>query len=121
MKPGYKTRGFWLTLAATATAALAASGAVADTGMVAQAIAAGGSALAAAGYASLRAFAKGPNGKPAWRTTEFWLTAGAVAVGALLASGVFPADGQAAKVIGGAAALLATLGYGARAALPPKA
>lgn len=117
---GYKTKSFWLALAATAAAALTASGAIGDAGIVGQAIAAGGAALSAAGYASLRAFAKGADGKPAYRTTEFWMTAGAVAVGALLASGAFPADGQAAKVIGGAAALLAALGYGARAALPPK-
>lgn len=118
---GYKTKSFWFALAATVAAALTASGAIGDGGIAGQAIAAGGSALAAAGYASMRAFAKGANGKPAWKTTEFWMTCAAVAVGALLASGVFPADGTAAKLVGGAAALLAALGYGARGALPPKA
>lgn len=118
--PGFKTKGFWLTLAATAVAALTASGVIGDGGTLAQGLALGGSALLAAGYASLRSFAKGAAGKPAWRTTEFWMTAGAVALGVLATCGAFPADGLVEKAIGTATALLASLGYSARAALPPK-
>lgn len=121
MDKGYKSMGFWAVAAATALAGLTASGAVGDGSAWAQGLASGGAALAAAGYASLRAFAKGKDGKPAWRTTEFWLTAVAAVIGLAGASGAFPADGTAAKVIGAGAALLAALGYGARHSLPPVA
>lgn len=120
MTPGYKTKGFWFSLAATALAALTASGAVGSGGAVAQGLALGGSALLSMGYSSLRAFAKGQDGKPAWRTTEFWLTAAAVAMGALAASGAMPATGTLAQALGMATAALAALGYTARASLPPK-
>lgn len=49
--------------------------------------------------------------KPGYKSTEFWLSLGAALVGALLASGVFESDGITAKIIGGASAVLAALGY----------
>lgn len=120
MNKGYKTMGFWATAGATLVAALTASGVIGDGSMLAQALATGGAALAATGYASLRAFEKGKDGKRAFRTSEFWLACAAALIGLLGTSGAFPADGTAAKAIGLAAAGLAALGYGARHKLPPK-
>lgn len=121
MDKGYKTGKFWAVAGATVIAALTASGAIGDGSMLAQGLATGGAALAAAGYASWRAFAKGKDGKAAWRTTEFWMAVAASLIGLAGASGMFPEGGMAAKVIGLAAAGLAALGYGARHVLPPKA
>lgn len=49
--------------------------------------------------------------KPGYKTTEFWLTLAAVAVGALLASGVVGDESMVAKIAGVAQATLAQLGY----------
>ncbi len=49
--------------------------------------------------------------KPGYKTTEFWLTAIAELVGLLLASGVLVAGSMIAKIVGGAIAVLAALGY----------
>jgi hypothetical protein len=68
--------------------------------------------LATAGYATARAFTKGTSEKPAWKTTEFWLTAASVVLGALLSAEVFSQESMAAKILGGAVALLAALGFG---------
>lgn len=121
MTPGYKTKTFWATACATVLAALTASGMVGDGSMVAQVLATGGAALAAAGYASLRAFAKGKDGKASWRTTEFWLACAACVVGLAGASGALPVTGPVAQLVGAAAAVLTGLGYTARHALPPVA
>lgn len=120
MTPGYKTKAFWLTLAATLLSALLSSG-VADAGTVAKGAAMLVSLLSTVGYASVRAFAKGPNGKAAWRTTEFWLSVAAVAVAALTASGVFHEGGLAMQALAGTSAILGALGYVARFQLPPTA
>ncbi len=53
--------------------------------------------------------------KPGWKTSEFWLMLIAELVGFLLASGVVAVGegtGTAGKIVGGAIALLAALGYG---------
>lgn len=56
-----------------------------------------------------------PTAKPApgkgIRTTEFWLSAAAALVGALLASGAFPTDHLIMRVAGVAALTLSSLGY----------
>lgn len=49
--------------------------------------------------------------KSGYKTTEFWLSVGALFVGALFASGVFPAESSGDKIIGLAATVLTTLGY----------
>jgi hypothetical protein len=49
--------------------------------------------------------------KPGYKTSEFWLSMGALIVGALFASGVFPAESGGEKVLGLAATVLTTLGY----------
>jgi len=49
--------------------------------------------------------------KPGYKTTEFWLTLAASAVGLTLASGILPSDGEAFKIVGLAASVLASLGY----------
>lgn len=116
--PGYKTAAFWLTLVATLLGGAVASGAT-DSGAVAQVLGFTVAALSSVGYASIRAWKKGADGKPAYKTTEFWLSVAAVVVGGLATCGAFPADGGVMKVVGAAAGLLAALGYGARAALPP--
>jgi len=54
--------------------------------------------------------------KPGYKTTEFWLSVLATLLGFLLASGAMdtvPQDSWIAKLIGGAVAVLATLGYSA--------
>jgi hypothetical protein len=55
-------------------------------------------------------------GKPGYKTTEFWLSLAATLLGVLLASGAMdnaPADSAWSKIIGGAVAVLASLGYSA--------
>ena len=53
--------------------------------------------------------------KPGYKTTEFWLSCGAAAVGALVASDVVPVEGPWGQVVGLVAAALVALGYtGAR-------
>jgi hypothetical protein len=56
--------------------------------------------------------------KPGYKTTEFWLSLAAVAAGAVVASGVIPAESVWERVIGLVVSALAALGYtGARLAL----
>ena len=119
MTPGYRSPAFWLTLLTTSIAALFASGAGPETGLVFQGLSAVAGALAAAGYASVRAFKNGEDGRSAFKTTEFWLSLAAFVVGALLASGAFPTDGGALKVLGAIASFLAAAGYQVRHIVPP--
>lgn len=52
--------------------------------------------------------------KPGYKTTEFWLSTIAMALGALMASGALdkvPADSIWAKIVGGVIVVLASLGY----------
>lgn len=109
-KPGYKTAGFWLALVATVAAALGASGG--GLGNAESAVALIGGSLVAAGYAAFRAFKKAEAGeKPAWKTTEFWLSCAAAVVGAMYASGVVSEGGTVEKVVGVVAMVLAALGH----------
>ena len=56
--------------------------------------------------------------KPGYKTTEFWLSLAAVAVGAVASSGVIPADSVWERIVGLVVAALAAIGYtGARLAL----
>lgn len=53
--------------------------------------------------------------KPGYKTTEFWLSLAAVAVGAIQASGLVPNEGIWAQVLGTVTVALVSLGYtGAR-------
>lgn len=109
-KPGYKTLPFYAAILATIAAAFGASGA--DLGQAGSAIALAGTGLVAAGYTAYRAFHKSDDpAKPAWKTTEFWLSIGAATVAALYASGVLSAGGTAEKIVGVIAMLLTALGY----------
>ena len=49
--------------------------------------------------------------KPGYKTTEFWLTLAATAVGALLASGVIEAGSAWDKAVGVVVSVLGALGY----------
>lgn len=49
--------------------------------------------------------------KPGYRTSEFWLTIVAQAVGALLASGAFEMDGAIGQLLGVIAIVLSQAGY----------
>jgi hypothetical protein len=49
--------------------------------------------------------------KPGWKTSEFWLSLAAVAVGALLSAGVLAADGTTYKIAAFVASALTALGY----------
>jgi hypothetical protein len=51
------------------------------------------------------------NQKPGYKTTEFWLSFAAMAVGAAIASGVFEIDSGGDRILGLAATVLASLGY----------
>lgn len=111
--PGYRTWGFWGSLGALIVTGVLASDAVAETGNVAKGGALLLTALAAAGYSVARGrFKEGDPSKPAWKQTEFWLSVGAVVVSVLLASGAFSDGGTVYKVLAGAAAILAAMGYG---------
>ena len=56
--------------------------------------------------------------KPGFKTTEFWLSLTAVLVGAVIASGIVPADSVWERIAGLAVSALAALGYtGARLAV----
>jgi len=52
-----------------------------------------------------------PDVKAGYKTSEFWLSFGALVVGALFASGVFPSESGGDKILGLAATVLTTLGY----------
>jgi hypothetical protein len=53
--------------------------------------------------------------KPGYKTTEFWMSLLAVAVGAIQASGLVPMEGAWNQILGTATAALVALGYtGAR-------
>lgn len=109
-KPGYKTPGFWLALVATFGAALTAGGA--DLGSAGSGVALVLTGLTAAGYAAFRVFKKSDDeAKPAWKTTEFWLSVAAATVSALYASGVISAGGTLEKVVGVVSMLLIALGH----------
>lgn len=109
-KPGYKTPGFFLAAITTIGAALMASGA--NMGAAANAVALGISGLTAAGYAAFRAFKKSDDAaKPAWKTTEFWLSIAAAVLSIAYASGLVVDGGTFDKVIGFAAAALSMAGY----------
>ena len=49
--------------------------------------------------------------RPGYKTTEFWLSAVAVILGLLMASGAIADGSTAAVIVGGASTLLASLGY----------
>lgn len=49
--------------------------------------------------------------KPGYKTTEFWFSFVAAIGGFLMASGMISAGSTAERIIGGALAVLATLGY----------
>jgi len=51
------------------------------------------------------------NTSPGWKTSEFWMKLGAMALTALFASGAIPTTGIAATVTGIAATMLGALGY----------
>ena len=56
--------------------------------------------------------------KPGYKTTEFWLSLVAVALGAVAASGVIPAESAWERVVGLIVSALAAIGYtGARLAV----
>ncbi len=109
--PGYRTATFWLALLSTTCAAIMAGGADLGSAAGGMALVLGG--LTAAGYAAFRAFKKSEDAtKPAWKTTEFWLSIGSGLVSALYASGVISEGGNAEKIVGVVAMLLTALGYG---------
>lgn len=108
-KPGYKTVAFYASLVLTAFGALAASGSdVGGLGVIGFVF----TSLSAAGYTAWRGFKKSENAKkPAWKTTEFWLSVSAALVAAVYASGLFAATSTVGKIVAAASALLASAGY----------
>lgn len=59
--------------------------------------------------------------KPGWKTTEFWLTVVSQIVGLVWASGVITEGSNADRVLGLAAAALASVGYAVSRGLAKKA
>lgn len=109
-KPGYRTLGFYLAVLATLGSAFYASGTA--PGAVEGYVAAGLTGLAAVGYAAFRAFKKSADAtKPAWKTTEFWLSLASAACSIAYASGAFAETSMTGKVVGVVAGLLAMVGY----------
>jgi hypothetical protein len=53
------------------------------------------------------------NVKPGYRTTEFWLSAAASAVGLMIASGALAEGSAAETIVGVVASALVALGYSA--------
>ncbi len=49
--------------------------------------------------------------KPGYKTTEFWLTAGATFVGLAIASGIVPETGVWPKIVGLVVAAFTSMGY----------
>ena len=49
--------------------------------------------------------------KPGYKTTEFWLTAGATVVGLVIASGLVPDTGMWPKVVALVVSAFAAMGY----------
>lgn len=49
--------------------------------------------------------------KPGYKTTEFWLSLAASTIGALMMSDVIAEGSTVAKIVGGIATILSTLGY----------
>ena len=49
--------------------------------------------------------------KPGYKTTEFWMTAGATFVGLAIASGIVPDTGMWPKVVGLVVAAFTAMGY----------
>lgn len=52
-----------------------------------------------------------PTTKSGYKTTEFWLSLAAMAVGVAFASDFFPIESGGDKILGLAATVLAALGY----------
>ncbi len=56
--------------------------------------------------------------KPGYKTTEFWMSMIAIALGAVVASGAIEIDGASAQIVGLVESALVALGYtGARLTL----
>ena len=49
--------------------------------------------------------------KPGWKSTEFWLSAMASVVGAIMATGAVEGESALGKVVGVAAIALVSMGY----------
>lgn len=112
-KPGYQTAAFWLTLLTQLLGYLYASGAITAGGAADKLIGYVVMILAAAGYSVNRGIVKlgAPTTKPAWLTTEFWLTILAGLVGLIQTSGVIVSGTVVEKLIGVLVTLLGLLGY----------
>ena len=52
-----------------------------------------------------------PSVKPGYKTTEFWMSAGATVVGLAIASGVIPETGVWPKVVALVVSAFAAMGY----------
>ena len=52
-----------------------------------------------------------PTVKPGYKTTEFWMTAGATAVGLAIASGIVPDTGMWPKIVALVVSAFAAMGY----------
>ena len=116
MKPGYKTYGFWGAVALMVVSFFTNADVVGDHSLVEKLAATIGALVTAAGYTAIRTFKKKDGEtKPAYKTTEFWLSLAAGAIGALYASGAFDAGGPADRIMGIAMGIatmiLAGLGY----------
>lgn len=112
LKPGYKTPGFYITLILTALSGLVASGVdIAGLGAIGFVI----TSLTAAGYTAIRTIKKSENAaKPAYKTTEFYVSIFAALVAAAYASGSFVDTSKAGMVLGLLSTVLAALGYTVR-------
>lgn len=112
MTPGYKTKAFWIALAVSIAGAVFGTGLI-DEGMAGQVAGYVVTLGAVLGYTIHRGFVKsdGTVSKPGWKTSEFWLNVGAIAVAAAIASGAFIDNSTAMTILVGAGSLFGALGY----------
>lgn len=112
-KEGYRTTEFWLMCVAWIVGLALDSGLIGSDSFVYQGLGTLSASLATAGYAYSRGKLKEvlDMGKKGLKTTEYWLTAVAVVVGALVSSGVIGEDTVIYKWLGIVGSALAALGY----------
>lgn len=112
MKPGFKTVAFWGGALASLLALTFGGEILSLDGSAGKIAATIAGALGASGYTAWRRYVKPSDStKAPIKTTEFWLTAASVLVGALYMSGVFEASDLGGKVLGSLAMILGAMGY----------
>lgn len=113
-KPGWKSTEFLMAVIVALVNAIIASGLVVEGTVWAQIAGVVIMMLTAAGYSVIRPIAKagaGADYKPGWRTSEFWFTLLATAIGLVTASGIQLEGTPVGLIVGMITTLLTAMGY----------